>query len=300
MLSIVNPLRWHDLPLAYRLAGQGCGFDSRLKITVGDDTVRQALLTGTGRTHIYTMRTDDGSGLGQLHYPAGNQSAWMAYLSPALEDASDGLWLNLIDGLVAAAGERGTINLIAEVDQGDPATAVLRRGSFAIYAHQDIWRRAPRPVSGEGGVLREALQQDHMSIKMLHNNVTPSLLRQVMPPPYAANQCLVGGNGGGLVGLVSVYNGANVLIDIYMPQSTEQKAVRNIVIGALKIVGADHKEVYVRLRGQMTWLGAMLQHEMQFEPFAEQVVMVRHTAHRIKHHAFNKLPAGLDGITSVS
>jgi len=299
-LSSVNPLRWHDLPLAYRLAGQGCGFDSRLKITVGDDTVRQALLTGIGRTHIYTLRRPEGSGLGQLHYPDGIQTAWMAYLSPALDETEETIWLTLIDGLVAAAGEKGTINLVAEVDDDNSAMQILKRCNFAVYAHQDIWYREPVPVEGDFISSREANKTDHVSIQMLHHAVTPSLLRQVIPSPLSADACIVAEADQGLLGLAAIYTGGNTLIDVYMSRNTDPNIASKVVRGVLHTLNAESNTVYCRLRGQMTWLGEILRDDLNFEFVTSQAVMVRHTAHHIKHHAFEKLPAAIDGITSVS
>jgi hypothetical protein len=138
----LRPLRWHDLPFAYRLAGRGVSFDAHLRLILGQDHFRYTQLTGFGRMQAFVLRDSGISGLAALYFPNSELNARLGYLSPSLEDgASEDLWLRMLDGLAVMAGRRGAATIAAEVDEQGAALEVLRRADFAVYARQDIWMR---------------------------------------------------------------------------------------------------------------------------------------------------------------
>ncbi|NDJ34303.1 MAG: hypothetical protein GYB64_06510 [Chloroflexi bacterium] len=292
-MTDVRPLRWHDLPLAYRLAGHGVSFDTQLRITIGDDPLRQALLTSLGRTHIYVLRYDEEGGLGQLHYPAQQSVARLAYIAPMLESAEDeGLWLSLLDGLAVAAGQRGAVNIIAEVDDDSPLMDILRRANFGVYARQELWRRT-RHANGEPtGVLRPAHEADEIAMRVLYSELTSGLMRQVEPLSTVADAIYVmeGPQGRNhIIGMVIEHRGVRRnMLEMYLSPAAGERADA-FVREALALSANPDRPVYCRIRCKVAALGMSLS-EHGFEPMASQAVMVRHTAARIKHHAFEKLP----------
>lgn len=292
-MNDVRPLRWHDLPLAYRLAGHGVSFDTRLRLTVGDDPLRQALLTSLGRTTIYVLRKGDGGALGQLHYPAKHTSARLAYVAPDLEEGDDDtLWLTLLDGLARVAGERGSVNLIAEVDDDSPMLDVLRRANFGVYARQELWAHPTSPAAQPGNaLLRPAADMDEPGMQTLYSELMPGLMRQVEPLAVDTDAAYVMDDGetGRIMVMVLEHRGIRkTLIEIYMHPDVAELAYA-VVNNALSLVHSDDQPVYCRLRSRLAPLGAALL-EAGFEPVTTQAVMVRHTAARIRHHAFGKLP----------
>ena len=298
-MTRVRPLRWHDIPLAYRLAGHGTSFDTQLITTVGDDILYHALLTGLRRTQMFVMRTPGVPTLGQLHYPPEQQSARLSYVAPALRhNGSEDAWLELFDGLSEMAGQRGIISLVAEVNEGLPEIEVLRRGQFGVYGRQSIWRRAPGPIGQEQAALRPARTADVMSMQGLYTTLIPGLLRQVEPSPMDTGDSYVldGGNGG-ISGMVIGYRGLHAsLIEIYLA-SSETTVMQPFLNAALANFDGAARPVYCRLR-YVEWLvGAM--DEVGFEHVWAQVVMVRHMAAHIRRPDFEAVSAGLEGKASL-
>jgi len=283
----VRSLRLHDLPFAYRMSGLGVSFDAQIRLTVGDDGFRQALMAGTGETQVYVLRTSDGGALAQMHYLSDMQCARLAYVAPALsEGASEAVWLALLDGLTAAAGERGIVTIIAEVADGIPEFEVLRRASFAVYARQDLWVRSPAPVPSPGFQLRSVRSaEDRQALLSLYGSLVPGLIKHVEPPPIAASQCYLVEGTRGNEGLIAVYEGGNgVLLETYLLPNS-QRTPAEVLATALSMVNAGGKAVYCRVRDYMGSQVHTLT-DAGFQLMGSQAVMYRHTAARITQSAY--------------
>ncbi len=279
----VRPLRWHDLPFAYRLAGHGMSFDSHLRLTIGEDHLRHVQLTGIGRTQIFVLRRRGSSGaMASLHYPDGVRHARLAYLAPSLtEGADENLWLTMLDGLTAQAGQRGTFSIAAEVDDHNPALEVLKQADFAIYARQDLWQRKPAPIAESHVTLRKARSHQELALLSLYSALVPPLIKQVEPKPISADICYVLDGKEGPAAMVAVHQGNHgVLAEIYLHPEVELEA-REVINGALFMLEAHRRPVYIRLRRYIGWLESALV-DLGFERIASQAVMVRHTTARIK------------------
>jgi hypothetical protein len=292
-MSELRPLRWHDLPFVYRLAGRGISFDAHLGLIVGEDNLRHAQLTGIGRTQLYVLRRRGGqSGMASLYYPDGDQHARLAYIAPILEDCPDeSLWLEMLDGLTACAGQRGTLNIAAEVDEHSPALEIMRQADFAIYARQDLWARQPAPIEGPALKLREARPEDESALIGLYGMLVPALIKQVEPPPFTADGCYLLDGREGPSAMVVFYRGnRRALAEVYLHPEVDLEA-REVINGALELLGATEQLVYIRLRRYIGWLdGALV--DLGFEKIGSQAVMVRHTTVRAKaQHSFKPLPA---------
>jgi hypothetical protein len=293
-MSELRPFRWHDVPFIYRLAGHGTSFDAHLGLIVGEDHLRHAQLTGTGRTQIYVLRRRSGrSGMAVLYYPLAEQQARLAYMAPALEYGGDAdLWLEMLDGLTACAGYRGTFNIAAEVDEHSPALEIMRQADFAIYARQDIWVRQPAPVEAHKLELRDARPDDVPSLIGLYGMLVPPLIKQVeAPPPFAADGCYLLDGREGPSAMVAYYRSNHrALAEIYLHPEVDLEA-REVINSALVLLGAETQLVYIRLRRYIGWLDGALD-DLGFEKIASQAVMVRHTTVRaIAQQSFKPLPA---------
>lgn len=286
-MTEVRSLRLHDLPFAYRLSGLGVSFDAQIRLTVGDDGFRQALMAGTGETQVYVLRTPEGGALAQMHYLPDLPYARLAYVAPALsEGASESLWLTMLDGLIAAAGERGLVTIIAEVADGIPEFEVLRRAGFAVYARQDLWVRSPAPASPPDFQLRAVRSvEDRQALLNLYGSLVPGLIKHVEPPPTAASQCFLVDGERGSEGLVAVYDGTNgVLLETYL-LPTSRRTPAQVLLAALSTVSAGGKAVYCRVREYMSSQANTLT-DAGFQPMGSQAVMYRHTAARITQSAY--------------
>jgi hypothetical protein len=292
-MTDLRPLRWHDLPFAYRMAGRGTSFDTHLRLIAGADYLRHAQLTGNGRTQIYVLRRPRmGGGLASLYYPAGDHHARLGYLAPSLEaGANEDLWLRLLDGLARVAGQRGTFTIAAEVDECSSALEVLRRADFAIYARQGVWMRPPAPLQGPSLGLREANAAEIPGIQALYGALVPPLIRQVEPMPLAADRFYVLDGPDGLRAMVAAYRGARrAIAELYLHPEFDLEA-QAVLNGALALLHAETHTLYFRLRRYMGWLDSPLE-ALGFNLDSSQAVMVRHMAARIKaQEGFKALPA---------
>ncbi len=290
-MSNVRPLRWHDLPFAYRLAGRGMSFDAHLHLLVGENYFKQAQLTGARRTQSYVLKQPPGGGLAVLYFPAGDQHARLGYVSPMpLSEPDQGLWLELLDGVTAAAGQRGAITITAEVDEHEPVLEILRQADFAIYARQDIWLRRPAPCNGPALRLRPAYPDDRFALQGLYAALVPPLIKQVEPFPAANTSYVLEGRDGPSA-MVATYQGhRRTLAEIYLHPEVDLEA-RQVINGALKALHGETQPIYLRVRRYMGWLDAALD-DLGFEAQASQAVMVRHTTARVRaQHGFKPLPA---------
>ena len=293
-MTELRPLRLHDLPFVYRLAGHGVSFDVQLSLEVGGDSLRHVIVGHAGRVQAYVLRpASGGGGVGQLHFLDGQHQARLAYLAPSLEEgASEDLWLNLLDGLAQVAGQRGVVSIIAEVDKRASAFPILRRAGYAVYAQQNLWQRAPAPLPATSITLRPVIPADLAAVTGLHGQIVPALIKHIEPPPVEADWCYVADSPHGLRGLVAVYeSGPAMLIEVYLAPR-EVREARAMLGAALAAVRADVRPVYYRVRDYMGCSEQALR-DAGFEHVAEQVVMVRHTAVRVVHPKY-KLSSTVD------
>jgi hypothetical protein len=284
----VRPLRWHDLPLAYRLIGHGSSFDVQFSLTIGKDGLRHNLLANFGNTHTFVLR-DGGGALAVLRGLAGTQCAGLGYIAPALDrGGSEGQWLALISGMGLLAGQRGIAAIRAEVGDDTPEFAALRECDFGIYAHQTLWERPAGPVDGDGSALRAASADEVASLMSGWDAHTPSLLRQANVLPGMDAECYVLDVRHSAHGVAAIYrNGQRALVDLYAPLDAHE-AARGLIDGLMDTLGAETTAITCRLRHDMEWLGRHLT-DAGFEWLGPQAVMVRHTLAHIRQHTTKEL-----------
>jgi len=298
----IRPLRLHDLPFVYRLAGQGVNFDTQLGLTVGDDALRHAVLASLGRIQVYVVRRHGASILGQLHYLDTEQHARLAHIAPSIDDgASADLWLALLDGLVVMAGQRGVVTLIAEVGTSAPEFVILRRSGFATYTRQEIWVRPPQPIDSLSSTLNPVETDTGNSLPALISSVVPSLIKHVEPPVTAADRLYTVPERRGPAGMVAVYEGPSAdLIEVYVSPQAEALPGQ-ILSAALTTVQAEKRTIYCRVRSYMGCPASALSGAC-FDLLTTQAAMYRQTAARVQHRTYDvgeKVEAGIALPTSI-
>ncbi len=276
------------------MVGQGVSFDAQFSLTVGDDGLRHALLTGIGRMQAYVLRQPGTSALGQLRFLAGEQHARLAYVAPALEEGTDRAdWLCLLDGLAVMAGQRGAVTVTAEVDPAAPEFEVLRRAGFATYARQGLWVRPPAPLEPSTLSLRPAEPGDKYALLGFYNSLAPGLIKHVEPPPTAADACYVLDGPRGVAGMVAAYQGGQAtLVEAYVAPDGPL-GPRQFLNAALAAAQADRRRVFCRMRDYMG-LPATVLDDGGFEHLASQAVMFRHTVVCVVNRSY-KLKEKVDG-----
>jgi len=284
----VRPLRWHDLPLAYRLIGHGSSFDVQFSLTTGDEGLRYSLLTNSGLMHAFVLRKNGGA-LAVLRSLPEALCAGLGYIAPGLgEGGSEEQWLTLIGGMSLLAGQRGIVAIRAEVGDDTPEFAVLRECDFGIYAHQTLWERPAGLAEGGGSLLRAASPDEVSALIGAWDAHTPSLLRQANVLPGADAECYVLDARHRASGAAAIYrSGRRALADVYVPPD-EHEAARALIDGLTGILAAEKTAITCRLRHDMEWLGRYLT-DAGFGWLGSQAIMVRHTMAHVWQQASKEL-----------
>ncbi len=288
-----------DVPFVRRLATQGISLDAVTALTRGVNPINEAFLAalpvGDLGMPTYVLRENDTGLIGLLRHREGSPQAYIAYIAPDLDRGADPiLWLEMVEGLVQAAGARGAHILNVEVDPGSLTFMALRDAGFAIFARQEVWRRQPvaLPVGKPPApMLRACTDADQVSVTTLYVNTVPHLVQQAIPPPEAGEHGLVHLNEAGhAAGHFSVYEGQRGLLlrPLLHPEAYEHAA--DLLDDALvHLPQVERIPAYCAVHRYQEWLREALS-AADFTPWAHQVVMGKYTLRRVKAPAFEPLP----------
>jgi hypothetical protein len=232
--------------------------------------------------------------LGEFRLKPDDHLAQIVYIAPALEaQMNDTAWLALMDAMAYEAGRRGAHMLTAEVDEGSPLFVLMRQAGFAVYARQEIWRRAvseePMPAFRLSGELVEETDDDQMDIQLLYSNIVPRLV-QAITVPSRDSKGLVYRKANRVQGYIAVSEGkSGIYIMPYLHPDVLGHEAAAIIAGVIgQMSRAERVPVYVCVRRYQDWLTDSLS-RMGFEGCTQQAVMVRHIAAGIRHTSFASL-----------
>lgn len=120
--------------------------------------------------------------------------AWRIFcLAPALDSSEDAatVWYRLLLHACIAAGERHVQRLFASLQQHSPAEEVFRQASFAVYCHEQLFRRADSTPSGrQSARIRPVHPRDRWDLQQLYHRATPRVVAQAELPSGAGNSSL--------------------------------------------------------------------------------------------------------------
>jgi hypothetical protein len=288
----VSPL---DLPLVRRIISRSLALDLAATLSGGIQGMEDALLytvplTDMGAPTI-VLRNGDGGYLGQFRHRAGNTTAHLTLLAPDPHEGEAHDWTRLLEALVSEAGRRGAHLLVGEIAEDHPVFVAFRMAGFAVFARQVILRRPPRVMAETPPALvRPEIEQDAIAISTLHSNTVPRLLQQAEPLPAPDCRGLVYERDGEIAGYLAVTAGKHgvVIKPYFHPEVYDQAPA--IVLSALSFIPrAEQVPVYLYARAYQDWLrGALAQ--VEFKPWTEQALMVKHTVVRVGRAESTTLP----------
>ncbi len=302
---MIRPFDWRDVPLLYRIHERGLCLHAQRAFTRGPHVISHALLdvftpARSAATLVVRPRGTDGpAAVGQLVHKPGEAQARLTFVAPAeaLETPSG---LLLLDGLAGSAGQRGALNLIAEVDEHTPAFECLRRAGFAIYARQRVWRLQPgsgiraaaQPAGSpapEEPVWRPQRSRDAAAIQSLYLDLVPALVQQVEPLPAADGRGLVHWEDEELLAYLDIESGPlGMWLQPYFHPAVEE--ADHLLIGFLAKLEASLKRPLVMcVRSYQGWMNSLLP-RLGFEPVSDQAVMVKRLAVGVRRPARSPLP----------
>lgn len=270
-----------------RLAPSGMCFDSATALTRGVHALEAAVgglmpLAELG-TPTYVLRNGELGCVAQFRHRWGDDHAHIVFIAPSLDTCNDeDVWLRLLDAMTTGAGRRGAATLNAEVAEAGDEFAILRQAGFAIYARQEIWKRAPSPVSAPEtrDLLRPVSDLDAIPIATLYASVVPGMVRNADAAPDVRHGLVYMHQGRALAYLNALEGKFGVYVQVIASPELSQEQAAQVLLAALHwLPRPDKLPVYINVRRYMSWLGGPLE-RIGFEPSASQAVMVRHTVRR--------------------
>ncbi len=295
-----------DIPLVRRLSESGgMVLDSELFYTDATGAQSSGLITLLlPYRGVYTMvtRTENQQVAGQFRLRQDDAYAQITYVAPAPQEGEDDTaWLHVLDAMAAEAGKRGAHLLTAEVEESAPLFKTMRIASYAIYARQEIWCRAPEETVDyepkNDITLEHTTEEDMSGIHLLFGNIVPKLVQPITELPDEGEGFVyrsddrVEGYIGVVDGKMGVYLTPHLHPDIF------SKAPDVIAAAIAKIDRAGKVPVFIRVRRYQDWLDDALA-ELGFTICAWQAVMVKHIAAGIRNAAFTPLRHRLEAVPS--
>ncbi|MBE2272381.1 MAG: hypothetical protein IAE80_29365 [Anaerolinea sp.] len=295
-----------DIPVIQRLVEKGMLLDSELACT--REVIGQHKLTNLlpGRSVVTLVgRIDSQRIAGQFRLKAGEHLAQIVYIAPGLtENRSDTAWLELVDSMAAEAGRRGAHMLTCEVDEDSPLFVTLRTAGFAVYARQEVWKRATGvsiPDDITPADLQPETDADAMEVQLLYCNIVPRLVQPVAVPSSESQGFVYRGAGDRIQGYIAVTEGkSGIYLMPFLHPDIPYHDAASILAGAIlranaRANRAEKLPVYVCVRRFQDWLEEGLT-ELGFESCKQQAVMVRHIAAGIRQAVFAPLKQALEAV----
>jgi hypothetical protein len=291
---MIRPFSLRDWALLRRLSDEGTLLHAESALTRSCQPLRGALFNmvtrGDAATYVWRAEGGDASGFVQLLLPPGQPHAQLLCLgaTPALDlEAGEGTvanedaWLYLLDGAVAAMGQRGVHSVIAEVEETGPELPVLRQAGFAVYTRQDIWCTAgPAPLARQN-LLRPATELDEWDVEWLYAHTVPPLIQVVEPVPPQEGQHWVLREGDDLVAFIHLLDRrAATWMRLFVHPNAQARGEEIMAAAtALARPQPDHP-VYCCVRRYQSWLQSALTSN-GYALCQSQAVMVRHVTKAI-------------------
>jgi hypothetical protein len=295
---MIRPFDWRDLGLLHRVRDHGLCLDSQLAFTRGPNMLQTLLLDliTPGRSACtFVARPDENcnqKAIGQILHRPGESHARISFIGSVDPISNPGI-SKLLDAMSLAAGERGALHLIADVDEQSSIFEHMRRAGFAIFARQRIWRLDDIPdldPTLKSTLWRSETETDEIAINHLYLNIVPALVQQVELPPKVDRGDFVHCNEGEMLGYLDIERGPlGVWVDPYFHPAVEN--LDELLSSFLARYNDNQKRpLYIPVRSYQGWIGHALE-RIGFNPFIDQAVMVKRLAVLVRKPAIASLPA---------
>src|SRR5688572_18612070 len=282
---MIRSFGWRDVGLVKSLGEQGVCLDSETGLLRGSHSLQNALfaylIPGAGTpTIVWRAKSNDGgqAAFGQLGHRIGDEQARVLFISPACDDAPEA-WPPLLEKLAVEAGERGALNLLAEVNEEGCEFEALRTAGFAVYARQSLWSLPEGKLlktSAHAVPLRPMTELDLIGVSTLCSNILPRLVQQVEPVNHRIARGYVLEHRGELIAFLDVRRGPlGVWVEPYLHPEA-YKLSEAVLHTGLRLIGAGiEKTIYLCIHRYQDWLqeiGA----RAGFKALGSQAVMDTH------------------------
>jgi hypothetical protein len=188
----------------------------------------------------------------------------------------------MVERMQTEIGDRGALQLIAEVQENSEAFEALRNSGFAIYARQRVWQLtgAPNGTPGETSWKRSR-SHDTFAIRSLYCNLVPNMVQQIEPPPGDPPNGMFFRDAGDVQIFVELkYGPAGIFLQPFVHPDTQDLTCQFVSLIA-GLTNRRDRPVYTCVRSYQSWLETVLE-DLGAEPGPRQAVMVKRLAVPIK------------------
>jgi len=213
--------------------------------------------------------------VGQFFLANGSSCARLVFLA-ATNFKPHPAFGRLISQLVNAAGERGAIQIRAEVSDNSSEEDILYQSGFRPYADQQIWKLPRRIVFGTGKKAWVPVTKDTTAqAESFYQRILPSQILRVEPQPVSPDtQGFISWKAGKVIGYAGAQFGPRgILVDLLM--SPEIDLIDEYLSALLfHLPYRDTRDVYLRVRSYQQQLSSALE-RIGVEPGPKQKAVVK-------------------------
>ena len=281
---MARKIAWKDLAALTRLKNQKLILDNSFQFVYNPGLISSSLLslissTSGFFTAIELIDSEDSSiFVGQSFQPAGSFSAKLVFLAPGGSSLHPA-YGRVLSQLVNTAGERGAIQVKAEVSASSPEEEILYQTGFRSYAEQQIWKLPRRIVFGTGKKAWVPITKGTTDLaEAFCQRILPGPVQRVEPPQIPSDiHGLISWQDGKVAGFAAAQFGPRgILVDLHM--SPDLDPIDEYLSALLfHLPYRDTRDVYLRVRSYQQRLSSALE-RANAEAGPEQKAVVKRLA----------------------
>jgi hypothetical protein len=277
---------WKDLVALTRFKNQKLVLDNSFQYVYNPGLLSSSLLSiispaSEFYTAVELLGSENPSILvGQLFQPAGSYTASVILLAPC-ETNPHPAFIKVLSQLLNTAGERGALQVKAEVNDNSPGEEILFQSGFRSYAEQQIWKLPRRIVFGTGKKAWVPVTKDTSALaEAFYQRILPGQILRVEPPPVFPDiQGMISWRDGRVIGFATVQFGPQgILVDLLM--APEMDLVDEYLSALLfHLPYRDTRDVYLRVRSYQQQITSALERVNAESGPKQKAVVKRLTVH---------------------
>ena len=277
---------WKDLAALARFKNQKLVLDNSFQYVYNPGLFSSSLLSlissasGFFTAVELTDSEDPSIFVGQLFQPVNSFSARLVFLAPN-DFNNHPAYGRVLSQLANTAGERGAMQIRAEVSDNSPEEELLYQAGFRSYAEQQIWKLPRRMVFGTGKKAWVPVTKDTIATaEAFYQRILHGQIQRVEPPPVSSDiQGLISWKDGKVVGFSAAQFGPRgILVDLLM--APEIDPIDEYLSALLfHLPYRDTRDVYLRVRSYQQQLSSALERANAEAGPKQKAVVKRLTVH---------------------
>lgn len=287
-------ISWKDLFTLPRYQKQRQYLDNTLRLVYNPGLFSSALLSIAAPssgffTAVHPLDSEPYPLLiGQIYHSSASLSARLVFLAPMEMSFQSGSG-KLLSLLTAQAGERGAVQVLAEVPQNILEEDILYQAGFRAYAEQQIWKLPRRFSSGMGKKAWIPITRgDGDQIVSLYQRIVPGAVQRVEPPPtFPKVKGMICWYEERVVGFAETRLGPNgILVDIFLePELSDMEEYLAALFYHLPY--RNMRDVYLRIRSYQERITSALVRAGANPGLEQKAVVKRLAVHYNAKQTFN-------------